>query len=187
MVSISTVERSTPLFFRWLAASAIGTGLGISAGILATLSAQNVPWINVDRFFAWALFLSIGIFLGLVQGGVIAASLSRSVAWFPATIIGFLLASGALIVPQPDLPGLWNDALLFAFMGAAIGIAQWWVLRPHLRLSGLWIAASVLGFQSFLWLVAHPAGSNLELVIVGTILGAIGAAATGLLLHRLRR
>jgi hypothetical protein len=40
-------------------------------------------------------------------------------------------------------------ALVFVVVGAAVGIAQWWVLRQHLQRAGGWVLASTMGFAPF--------------------------------------
>lgn len=73
--------------------------------------------------------------------------------------------------------------------GAAIGVAQWWALRPAGPSAGRWVAASALGLAAALGLVtavAGPPGTVGALLVQGAVCGlGLGVAQAGVLVRRL--
>jgi len=73
--------------------------------------------------------------------------------------------------------------------GAAIGVAQWWALRPSGPTAGRWVPASALGFAAALALVTAVAGPPTTVgavVVQGAVCGlGLGAAQAGVLFRRL--
>jgi hypothetical protein len=111
--------------------------------------------------------------------------LPRPARWIAATLIGYLLC--LLIIVGSNLarlagPGVWDDMLLLALLGAAIGTSQWWILRRHYRQAGLWVLGTAAGFTWFTWTIIHPSHSLGELFIRGAILGALAAVVSGVVL-----
>jgi hypothetical protein len=86
--------------------------------------------------------------------------------------------------PRVSLSNALAGATSGSVIGAALGSAQWLVLRRHAGLAGWWIMSSCLG-----WLIGLSiAAGTVDVVgIVGSlvILGLGGGAATGLTLARL--
>lgn len=166
----------------WILASSIGWAAGLASGILLTHLATNLPWLNEDRFFGYATLISLGFTLGIAQGAVLRRCLSHPVHWLTATLMGHLL--GLFIIVGGNLvrfsrTGVWDDVLLLALLGAAIGACQWWILRPYYRQAGLWVVATALGFLGWLWLVINPSHSLAEFVIRGTLSGTLAALVSG--------
>jgi hypothetical protein len=98
--------------------------------------------------------------------------------WIVATAVG--LWAGAVIIPRAlglQLPPVYSRVLLLAGaeVGLCIGLAQLLVLRPGLRRSLLWLAASVLGWLCLVFIV----GESLDRINDLVALGAAPAAFTG--------
>jgi uncharacterized membrane protein len=177
---------SKSVLLPWIAASAAGFAAGLVGGLILTaIAAEMLPGVNADRFGLYATLFCLGLAVGVAQLTVMAHLLPTATRWMAATLLGYLLAmipfaiSGFLNLAGPEL---LDDAFLLALMGAAIGLAQWWVLRQHYRGAVGWVLASMVGFLSFLWLVANPAHSLPEFVLVGTVLGGLAAVASGAVL-----
>lgn len=87
--------------------------------------------------------------------------------------------------------------LLGLLLLPSIGLAQWWVLRRHIRRAGLWVWANALAWLGglavpFVGLALVPDDSPLGVWIAvgalcGLLLGAVVGAITGLALLRLLR
>ena len=168
------------VMFRWVLATTIGYGAGLLAGWCVTLVAERAG-ANSDRFLAVAMLICLGVTVGVAQSWVMAPYVGSTRHWVAATFAGYLLALivFALVGFILSSVGLVDDAALLILAGAAIGLAQWWVLRRPFRSAAIWVVASAVGFTSFVWLVAHPTGSVGALVLMGAILGGVGAIATG--------
>ena len=91
--------------------------------------------------------------------------------WIVVTTVGWVL--GTILIPPIDL----------AVSGIAIGVLQWVILQHHIRRSGHWILASVVGW-TIGWLLVFigvPSGFGL---LAGLVLGAAVGIAQWLLLRR---
>lgn len=178
------------LLVAWIFANLLGwtTGL-VTAEIVAPLAARSpFPWhYDTDVAFAYASLVLVGITIGIAQWIVLRRYLPRATPWMSATIVGYLL-SGIIFAIANNNPArllrteVVNNLILFGLMGIAIGASQRWVLRQHYGRSGLWVLASTVGFQFFMWLVVDPAHSQGEFLIRSAIAGAFAAAVTGLAL-----
>jgi hypothetical protein len=174
----------------WTLASSVGWAAGLAAGYAFTLAADILPWLNQDRFSVYAILISLGLTLGAAQWVVLRRYLPRPGRWITATLVGHLLCliliAGANLAQLGGV-GVWNNVLLVGLFGTAIGTTQWWILRRHYRQAGLWVLASAVGFQAFMWLVVNPAHSPGEFVLQGAIVGALVAAVPGAVLGWLVR
>ena len=169
----------------WTFASSLGWAAGLAAGMALTLVTADLPWLDEDRFIVYAILISLGLTLGTAQWVVLRGYLPQPGRWITATLIGHLLCIIIVIgVNLARLGGVdvWANVLVLGLFGTAIGTSQWWILRQHYRQAGLWVLASAAGFLCFMWLIVDPAHSPGELVVRGTIIGALTAAVTGAVL-----
>jgi hypothetical protein len=174
--------RFVPIFAWWILASLAGYAVGIGLGALITLVASSLPWVNPDRFMAPAALICIGLSCGAAQSFVLRGVIPNARRWIMLTLSGYLLAwIVALAAGRIGLSS--RGLLLFALMGAAIGLPQWLLLRGHIRWASLWVPVSAAGFLSFLWIVAHPVSTFPELIIVGAISGAVSAILPAIVLQ----
>jgi hypothetical protein len=174
----------------WIFASAIGWGAGLTVGVLLASVAAKLPWLNEDRFFDYALLISLGLTTGIAQWVVMRRYLSKPIRWVAGTLIGYLLCLIIFVgsnLARLGREGLWDDVLLLGLVGTAIGACQWWVLRQHHHKAGLWIPATAVGFLCFLWAIVNPSHSLDEFIIRGTIVGTLTAVVPGLTLVYLAR
>ncbi len=170
------------IFLSWLTANLLGYGLGLGVALLLTAVFGLLPWVNQDRVLAPTGLLCIGLMCGYAQSRVLCDLLPRPRRWMFATWAGYLLALLVILAANLFTLGGQNDMLLFAFMGAAIALPQWLLLRPHFRPAGLWIPAGAIGFLVFLWLVANPASQIGAFIIAAALAGALAAMPSALLL-----
>ncbi|MBN1813624.1 MAG: hypothetical protein JXA14_17425 [Anaerolineae bacterium] len=174
----------------WIFASAIGWAAGLAVGVMLTSVATKLPWLNEDRFFAYATLISLGFTTGTAQWIVMGRHLSKPIRWVAGTLIGYLLC--LVIIAGGNLArlggeGVWDDVLLLGLLGTAVGASQWWVLRRHYRKAGLWVLATAVGFLFFLWTIINPSHSLVEHVIRGAIVGTLAAVVPGAMLVYLVR
>jgi hypothetical protein len=171
----------------WLLASLAGWAAGLALGELLIQVGSSVFPLNEDRAWAYAVLLAVGLACGDAQSAVLRRHLPGAWRWIPVTLAGYLLAMAVLAAAGRTRIGadLMANAVFLGLIGAAVGIPQWLLLRRTFRGAGLWAPASAAGYLAFLWLVAHPAGSQGEIIAVGAILGALAAVPTGLVLARM--
>lgn len=186
MAQTSTVRSVSGLWVmaRWSAAGALGFALGIAGGAALTELAQSLAGVNPDRFSAYAILCSLGVAVGLLQWKTIVQWLPELERWAPATLAGYVLAMIPLTAPR--LLGA-SGAPLLLIMGGLMALGQWWLLRQHYRGAAIWVVASAAGMLSFLWLIANPASSLLELMLAGAVLGGLAAVLPGAALVWLAR
>jgi hypothetical protein len=107
--------------------------------------------------------------------------------WVIATGVGFAVGgglAGGLLRTVIDSRGHaeWSpiDALTLsgAIFGGVIGMAQWWVLRPHIRQAGWWIPATSAGWAISMAGLAAAVQLGRSFGAT-TLLGALAFAAIG--------
>lgn len=123
-------RRGLALWARWVLANAavVALGLILPCGFFALAAAgAAAQWLALRRWrpdlVDWPL---------VTAGGVLA---------------GFPFLSWAFFDPANRAD--WINAILFALFPAAIGLAQWSVLRTRASRAGWWIAASAVGGALF--------------------------------------
>lgn len=163
------------LFLGWLT-----TFLAFPLGGIASLSFVGPVEGVVSAALAGAL---AGAFVGAGQWLALYRHLGAPVDWILATTVGLALGAtiGAILT---DAGRELQDLLVFGLVsGAAVGVAQWPLLRQRLRYAALWppvVAAGwVLG-----WLAAEAAGVELDNgYVVFDPVGGLGfSAITGAML-----
>jgi len=169
-------------FFSWLLANLLGYALGLGVALLLTAALSLLPWVNQDRVLAPIGLVCIGLICGYTQSRVLRDLLPNPRRWMFATWCGYLLALLVILAANLLRFSGQNDVLLFAFMGAAIALPQWLLLRPHFRPASLWVPAGALGFLIFLWLVANPASQISVFLLAVAVAGTLAAVPAGLLL-----
>jgi hypothetical protein len=171
----------------WVLASLAGWAAGLALGALFVEIGSRVFGLNADRALAYAVLLAVGLAVGDTQSAVLRRHLPGAWRWIPVTLAGYLLAMGITAAAGSARIGsdLMSNAIILGLIGAAIGVPQWLLLRRTFGGAGLWVLASAAGFLAFLWLVAHPVGSEWEFIAAGAILGALAAIPPGLVLARM--
>ncbi len=196
-----------PPLATWVALCAAAEGIGMTAAAAASRAAQQVavgPLGAAEAVAGLGLVVAGGLVEGLALGGLQAFALGRwlpglsRVRWVAVTVLvaglGWALASapsalsGDTAASQAPPTGfvLVGAAALGALMGAVLGGAQWTVLRRHVRRSGLWVVANVLGWAAAMVLVfagatapgvGWPTGG---VVALGAGTGLVAGAVLGL-------
>ena len=119
------------------------------------------------------VFLSIGSLINLV---ILAVSIY---AVFQKRTEALLLwGKWTLLVPLGFVPGLYlgttvisdiNETLGLLFMGFALGLAEWFVVRRYLNNSSHWILATIIGWASAISLTQYE--SHAVVYFCGVFLG----------------
>jgi len=123
----------------------------------------------------------IGTFVGIGQALLLRGRIGGAVAWVVATIVSFGIgkALGQLVGGPLDTP--LSYAVVGAFIGSFVGAAQWFVLRSRVPRAGWWIVASLAGWGVGWLFVAYANQADDSAVLITYALGAIGAAAAGVI------
>jgi hypothetical protein len=132
--------------------------------VLATTLGWAVGWI-ISEF-------AVGVTVGLAQWIVLRKRIEHPELWVLASGIGWAAGRGLVVAVLPSQA----TVLAGGIIGAALGLAQWLVLRQRVVKSWWWIIVSGLG-----WAVGLTAFLGVPLV------GSIVGAATGLALEPLLR
>ena len=139
------------LWWRWLLAGALGGAIGgISAVILplgevvTSGTVGQAQWRLLRRYLPkarlWVRATTIGGSVGLTLAVLVAAGI-------------VMVGSGTRLGRQGTI-GLWIAASIVG--GMVVGVAQWLVLRHHVRRAGWWLAAASVGAAT--WPAAMAAG-----------------------------
>jgi len=147
-------ERGWALWFWWVLANAMGW------------AASTV----VGQDMAGAV---LGPVAGVVQWLVLRRQIRKGGWWVLASVIGWPVALLAVGFALQDPPG-W---ILFAVVGAVIGVAQWLVLRRQVQRAGWWVLASTMGWGMTVITQGIPVGWVAGMSMAGAMVGAITGIA----------
>ena len=199
----------------WMLANTLGWGLyylvATAAGWLgyqaynALNDGSGTGWLAGDSAKIYVGLVIFGILWGVLVGLLQWLALRQQVKviwkqWLVATTLGML----AYAILREILFGLVNtqigsgtinlyNILITLAASVPLGIAQWLVLRRHLRLSGLWLEATVIAFGIWpaLTTILSKAGVTdfltryiLSSVMDGLIYGGITLAALRIMSNR---
>lgn len=134
--------QATRVVFLWTGATAVGV-----AGMLLLLLV--VPALGFTGLLSavWLIFLPIG----LAQWLFLRRLTGCSPLWIPTLSVGISAAAFLFSRLPESLWGVVDDesiltlTIMFALMGATVGLLQWPLLRRELSRAAWWIAASALG------------------------------------------
>lgn len=186
MVIWEKTRTSTPSIAQWVFANLAGWLTGMLLGVTLTLLGGRLNWVNEDRFLVYAILIGVGLAMSIAQWLVIRQFLPRAWRWVPATFLGYMLALLVVVILNRLALATgrpWSDALLLALIGAAIALPQWWLLRAEYPAAAIWVAASIVGFMAFLFLVSrNPSSSIGEFVLLCTLVGMAAAIVPGIVL-----
>lgn len=193
------------LWFRWVAANALGelVGLGATFAVGVSLLAptgegQGAATPIVTLLLMTASGLLEGLVVGLCQWSVLRRAFAQVSLrfWLVATLIGVLVAwflgslpaalidmGGDAAQPAAQEPATWVVMLLAAAMGLVLGLIlalpQWWVLRQTVDRAWAWLPANAAA-----WAMGMPiVFAAVDLAYrVGTAWGAVAVMGLALLL-----
>ncbi|MBB1253872.1 hypothetical protein H3146_10925 [Streptomyces sp. OF3] len=198
----------TSLWFHWWRWTTLGETVGFCfpAVVAVALPGVSPPALAGALLVAGAVE---GAVLGAAQAHVLRRALPsvEGVRWIAATAVAALFAWALALTPTvvPGGVGGWPAAVLVPAAVVAglalllsVGVAQWWVLRPHVPRAWLWIPANAVAWSAGLAmfaLVSTPLwreGQGPVLVALigvgaGLVMAATFAAVTGWALVRLLR
>jgi hypothetical protein len=165
---VSISERN--LGATWVVATVVGWAIGFF--VCEALKAF-VSTFLVDG-------LIVGTFIGIAQGLVVRRGIAPLGWWVLVTIAGFGVGLAAGEALALNLSGPVGDVVTGVIIGAAVGIAQWLILRRGLAQAVWWIPANIAAWGlgwTLIRLVDDSATSTLVIYLVG----AAGAAVAGII------
>lgn len=210
MTTRTPARRRSSLWWTWFGTVTLAELVGFCVPLVVGAGTVDAaPWV------ATPALLVAGAVEGAVLGAGQARVLRRAVPelavgdWVAATAgaAAFCYALGLLPSLAADVWATWSPAVLAVVTGvlglallAAMGTAQWWVLRRHVPRAGLWIPATALawlvGLGAFvaiatpLWAPGQPTvlilviGVAAAVVMAAAVAAITGWAAVRLLAHR---
>jgi hypothetical protein len=136
--------------------------------------------------FGWLLLPTIalvtaGVGAGLVQWAVLYRRMPKAWRWILATAIGWLIGLAIIIPVVPAGMGVLSGMVI----GAAVGTAQWLLLRRQVHWAGWWIPVSALAWATSLSLA--PASSSIVLpriLLAGVMPSVMTGVTLGLLVQQ---
>jgi hypothetical protein len=135
-----------------------------------------VKWIlatTLGWVAGWAISeFAVGLVVGLAQWVALRKQIECSEWWVLASGIGWAAGRGLVVAVFPPQ----STILIGGTLGAALGLAQWLILRRHVVQAWWWIVVSALS-----WAVGLT--GFLGASLVGTVAGAV----TGLALEPMLR
>lgn len=145
------------------------------AFVFQWIVASSVGWLLGKLVLPWLGLLAAGVFASALQTFILRERIPNPLAWVQASLVGWL-ASYLVVVA---LRLVETDPLTGIAVGAAVGLAQWLVLRRTVRWAGWWVAFSVMGWVTGLALLPG-------LLSTGAMTGLITGTALEILLRNKR-
>ncbi len=143
---------------------------------MATTSGWLLGWLLLPTI----ALVTAGVGAGIMQCLVLTRRIPHAWRWIVATTVGWLVGLGIALFTVPPGLGLLTGAVI----GATTGMAQWGLLRFHVRWAGWWIVVSVLAWSTALSLA--PASGVVALPPI-VLSGVMAAVPTGFTLELLLR
>lgn len=206
----------------WVAANTLGEALGLGVAFVIAIGVAQAYTIPpaAEILLGTAAFLAIGAYEGAIVGAAQWLVLRRVIPslrardWIGATAVGAVIAwmlgripsafadwkstSGDVVQAEPSLLMiLVLSAAAGATLGVILGVAQWVVLRGHVRRAGLWIGANALAWMAGMPLIFLAAGlpsPHTSAPAIGALVmsavavaGAVAGAIEGVFLRLLLR
>lgn len=170
----------------WLIANLLGIFLGISLGLaIALIVSQVLGGLAEDHVPTMEI---MGVVVAGLQGWVIHKYLGNGKAWMVVTSVAWLIGMAVVrtLGNQIGLSASNADLIttsLYLLLGLGLGVAQWLLLRRHVKQAGWWIVASALG-----WLLAGVMnGKSIDIPLDFLMLGVLPATLTGVVFVWLTR
>jgi hypothetical protein len=134
-----------------------GVGSFLLMGIAIASDGGSVPsiWYVFTFFISAVSGALIGACLGFIQSLPLKMRISQSGKWIAATSLGVAVGaplSWLVFIWMLESPFfnrlsgllfffLYQDISFGALLGLSVGVAQWFVLKQHIRRAGLWVIA----------------------------------------------
>ncbi len=133
---------------------------------------STLGWLLGGVLFFDLALIGVGLVIGLLQWVALRPHISRAGQWVVASAVGWAIGWAFIVLFLPHQAGLF----LGAVVGAALGLAQWLVLRQQFHRAGWWIVISTLGWAAGLT-------GLLGSLFVGTAVGVVTGVAMELYLR----
>ena len=170
-------------FSIWIIANILGFGaLGASLLVFPSI-------MSISGFVPSTLIITLPI--ALAQWLALRRILQTSILWVLTTPIGLLLAISIIrVIPA----GLWqvvDDESIAAltpvglWIGFAIGLPQWLILRRQLSKSSIWLLGSSIGVAAGFWTIIVTDLVNRSGIIAYIVGALVYSIVTGLVLSGL--
>jgi hypothetical protein len=154
----------------WVAATVVGWAIGF---FLCEALKAFLNTFLVDG-------LIVGTFIGIAQGLVVRRGIAPMGWWVFVTIAGFGVGLAAGEALALNLSGPLGRLVTGVIIGAAVGTAQWLVLRRGLAQAAWWIPANIAAWGLGWTLIRLVDDAATMSTMVIYLVGAGGAAVAGL-------
>jgi hypothetical protein len=149
-VVLSSISIPIAFAIYWALASLANQVVG------STILVRGQSHITEDFLLPYILALVLGLAFGLLQYIVLHRHLPQIGWWVAATTVGWVLGFIGNSLLLPTLFGTLDVrvirfALMYAFAGGVMGLAQWWILHQRVRYAALWILANILSWGVVGW------------------------------------
>ena len=180
----------------WVAASAVGNGLGAVASDWPLRMSRDVP--SVPSMITSGLVVTGGLVMltlpAILQWLVLRNRLPGAGWWIPASAVGKFLSFYPIIMaiarftyPSPNASPFAAVTLMF-LAGAVAGGMEWLVLRRRVSQAGWWVLARSIGLFGAIHVYSFVArGAVVQFFLGGLASGALSGAIAGLALVWLLR
>lgn len=165
------------MWFSWLFASSLGTGIGWFLG-------WKLSFLLPGGLATLMIGMTTGLVLGLLQLLILRNQFTHPGRWLAATVLGWAVGF-PLGISLAQAFGMTDATfgLIAGFVtGGVLAIFQWGIFRSQITKAGWWVPASIFGW-SFGMLYYRP-GSTWLGILFGLVSGIVTGVALVWLLYR---
>jgi hypothetical protein len=184
MASSQETTVGSKFWLQWLLATTIGWTAGLTILVL-------VPGTTREPILEGLILVAAGVLTSIPQWFLLRRHISRAGRWILASAAGWI-TSIALSVPYLVVAAwylAWSEAIPRAligpvmgiatgfWVGAAVGVLQWLVLRTQVRRPVWWIASSVVGWTAGITIFVLIPETAYGAFFGGVLLSGVGVGA----------
>jgi hypothetical protein len=160
-------------WFLWVIVNTVGAAVAV--GIISL--ARSIPGIDEDKALPYIAIPAFGLLISIAQFMLLSTYIPRNGWWILASLAGWSLGFPTILFIGRfvSFAAMQGTETTLVIIGTCLGVAQWFILRPHLAAAPWWIPANILGW----WLLGLLVGRAFTSLIQLTLIGAIPALLTG--------
>jgi hypothetical protein len=169
--SITWADVKSGLIGVLLCSAGMFLGYELGSETARIVGGEPLIWARISKGLVW------GAVMGSLQWPMVRVFGVPPVWFLLASAVGFAagyplgqtIQANVVFHWGLHLTGYW---LAIAAFGLFLGVAQWWILRRHMKRAGLWVLFSVTGWMlTGLARTSFHAGEGLDSLMYGIVTG----------------
>ena len=169
------------VWFLWVIVNTVGAALAVGIIFLAL----SIPGIDEDKALPYIAIPAFGLLISIAQFMLLSTYIPRNGWSILASLAGWSLGFATILLfgRFVSFAAVQGTETTLVIIGTCLGLAQWFILRPHLAAALWWIPANIFGWWLLGLLVGRAFTSLIQLTLIGTIPALLTGAALAFILR----